>query len=93
MRSLSEATYRAWFLDNRGAGLDGNVQAVLAALGKDVEAVIALASSPSTAAKLAAETDAARALGIFGSPTFNVDGEIFWGDDRLEDAVDWRLRH
>jgi len=26
---------------------------------------------------------------VFGSPTFVVDGEVFWGDDRLEDAIDW----
>ena len=30
-----------------------------------------------------------RRLGVFGSPTFVVDGEVFWGDDRLEDAIDW----
>ncbi|MBT4395788.1 MAG: 2-hydroxychromene-2-carboxylate isomerase, partial [Acidiferrobacteraceae bacterium] len=27
--------------------------------------------------------------GIFGSPSFIVDGEVFWGDDRLEDAITW----
>ena len=36
-----------------------------------------------------AETKAAGALGIFGSPSFVVDGELFWGDDRLQDALDW----
>jgi 2-hydroxychromene-2-carboxylate isomerase len=39
--------------------------------------------------RLAAETDAARALGIFGSPTFSVGQELFWGDDRLQDAISW----
>lgn len=38
------------------------------------------------------ETSAARDLGIFGSPTFATGGEIFWGDDRLDDAVSW-YRH
>jgi 2-hydroxychromene-2-carboxylate isomerase len=37
-------------------------------------------------------TQYAKSLGIFGSPTFIVDGEVFWGDDRLEDAISWR-RH
>src|SRR6478736_1366825 len=31
----------------------------------------------------------AKVLGIFGSPTFAVGGELFWGDDRLDDAVKW----
>jgi 2-hydroxychromene-2-carboxylate isomerase len=39
--------------------------------------------------RLVAETDAAKQLGIFGSPTFTIGRELFWGDDRLEDAVNW----
>ena len=35
------------------------------------------------------QTDIARKKGIFGSPTFVVENEIFWGDDRLEDAIKW----
>jgi hypothetical protein len=31
--------------------------------------------------------NAARQLGIFGSPTFAIGAELFWGDDRLEDAL------
>jgi len=42
--------------------------------------------------RLLAETDAARQLGIFGSPTFVVERELFWGDDRIEDAISWH-RH
>jgi len=33
--------------------------------------------------------DEARRLNVFGSPTFVVAGEVFWGDDRLEDAIRW----
>jgi 2-hydroxychromene-2-carboxylate isomerase len=33
------------------------------------------------------QTDAARAKGIFGAPTFFVGSEMFWGNDRLEDAL------
>lgn len=54
--------------------------------------VVSKADSAETLATLAAETDAARGLGIFGSPTFAFGQEIFWGDDRLEDAVNWCLR-
>ena len=38
---------------------------------------------------LSRATAEAMELGVFGSPAFVVDGEVFWGDDRLEDAVDW----
>jgi 2-hydroxychromene-2-carboxylate isomerase len=37
-------------------------------------------------------TDAARKLGIFGAPTFAIGPEIFWGDDRLEDALAFASR-
>ena len=36
-------------------------------------------------------TDQARSLGIFGAPSFTVGGEVFWGDDRLEDAIEWAV--
>jgi 2-hydroxychromene-2-carboxylate isomerase len=51
--------------------------------------VLTLANSDDTKAVLTAETDAARELGIFGSPTFIVGRELFWGDDRLADAINW----
>ena len=37
----------------------------------------------------AAQLERAQRTGIFGSPSFIVDGELFWGDDRLEDAIAW----
>jgi 2-hydroxychromene-2-carboxylate isomerase len=48
-----------------------------------------LAEAEETKASLMAETSAAKELGIFGSPTFSVGGELFWGDDRLSDAINW----
>ena len=38
-------------------------------------------------AALRASTDSALTAGVFGVPTLLVDGELFWGDDRLEDAI------
>jgi 2-hydroxychromene-2-carboxylate isomerase len=38
---------------------------------------------------LRAETERAWSLGMFGAPTFVAHGEIFWGNDRLEEALDW----
>jgi 2-hydroxychromene-2-carboxylate isomerase len=48
-----------------------------------------VAQAPATDEHLKASTEAARRLGIFGSPTFAVGQEIFWGDDRLEEAIDY----
>ncbi|WP_108459247.1 2-hydroxychromene-2-carboxylate isomerase [Devosia naphthalenivorans] len=88
-QAFAEASYRAWFLEGKIPGVDQNTEAVLHGLDKDPEQVVALANSGEILQQVEAETDAARSLGIFGSPTFVVGQEIFWGDDRLEDALDW----
>jgi 2-hydroxychromene-2-carboxylate isomerase len=64
---------------------------ILVELAKDPAAVLDLANGSAVRAKYDAETETARSLGIFGSPTFVIGSEI-WGDDRLEDALDWSLR-
>jgi len=51
-----------------------------------------MAHSNTQKATLRRHVEQAQELGIFGAPTFSVDGELFWGDDRLEDALDWALR-
>lgn len=43
-------------------------------------------------AALRANVDEAVSLGLFGAPGFSAGGEIFWGDDRLEDALDWAAK-
>lgn len=65
------------------------VLAALAGLVDDPAAIVARAGQDANKAALRAQTAAARALGIFGAPTFIVQGEMFWGDDRLEDALEW----
>lgn len=86
--------YRRWFTLGQETGSEPNLSESLRAVGQDAARVIALASGEEAKAALGAETNAARALGIFGSPTFAVGGELFWGDDRIEDAVSWaRLGH
>jgi 2-hydroxychromene-2-carboxylate isomerase len=85
--SYTKATFRAWFLDKEIIGQANHVEKVLAALGRPTEQTAAQAMSTETDALIKAATDAARQRGIFGSPTFAVGSEIFWGDDRLEDAL------
>ena len=83
------AAYRRWFQLGQETGSEPNVSESLGDVGQDPARVLALANSEDTKAALNAETNAARELGIFGSPTFTVDGELFWGDDRMEDAISW----
>jgi 2-hydroxychromene-2-carboxylate isomerase len=85
----TRATFDAWFTRAQVPGLVPNVEAVLSSLGRPVDAVMARASSPEIAETLARETAAAREAGIFGSPSVVANGELFWGDDRLEEAIDW----
>lgn len=82
-------SYRRWFQHGEPSGNEPNLSASLRDVGQDPERVVALATSDETKRRLAAETDAARAAGLFGSPSFVVGKEVFWGDDRLEDAIAW----
>jgi len=83
------AAYRRWFQRGEETGSEPNVSESSRDIGQDPERVLTLANSDDTKAVLTAETDAARELGIFGSPTFIVGRELFWGDDRLADAINW----
>ena len=83
------AAYRRWFQLGEETGSEPNISESLRDIGQDPERVRALANSEETKVTLTAETDAARELGIFGSPTFTVGRELFWGDDRLADAISW----
>jgi 2-hydroxychromene-2-carboxylate isomerase len=83
------AAYRRWFQLGQETGSEPNLSESLRDIGQDAARVLKLAGSQDTAAALTAETDAARELAIFGSPTFVVGRELFWGDDRMEDAISW----
>lgn len=85
----TRATYRAWFLEDKPPGEPENLIATLRGLGTDPDAVVSRANSQEIRDKYDAETDLARSMGIFGSPTFAFGSEIFWGDDRLDDAFEW----
>jgi len=83
------AAYRRWIELGQETGSEPNLSESLRDIGQDPKAVLALANAAEAKAALQAETDIAKALGIFGSPTFAVGRELFWGDDRLDDAISW----
>lgn len=87
--AYTQAAYRCWFEAGQPAGEDPNLSASLEAAGQDPARVLEEAQSETTVKMLADATQEAMALGIFGAPSFAVGQEIFWGDDRLEDALLW----
>jgi 2-hydroxychromene-2-carboxylate isomerase len=85
-------TYRLWFQKDLPAGEEPNISRSLETAGQDPVRVLSRARERDIEEALARETDAARQAGVFGSPSFVVAGELFWGDDRLDDAIAWAMR-
>ncbi|MGB8628090.1 MAG: DsbA family protein, partial [Xanthobacteraceae bacterium] len=86
------AAYRRWLQLGEETGSEPNVSESLREIRLEPEPILALANAIQAKEALMAETGVARSLGIFGSPTFVVGRELFWGDDRLGDAISW-YRH
>jgi 2-hydroxychromene-2-carboxylate isomerase len=84
-----EAVYRANFAADRDIAQAETIVAVLDGLGLDGGALVARAQTPEAKERLRRQSEEARARGIFGAPSFVADGELFWGNDRLEDALAW----
>ncbi|MBC8260011.1 MAG: DsbA family protein [SAR324 cluster bacterium] len=86
------ATYRRWFVDGLEPGSEPNVSASLREIGQSPERVLELAADDNIRKAYFNQTEQAQSKNIFGSPSYIADGELFWGDDRLEDAVNWALK-
>ena len=86
---FARAVFSAGFADDEDIGERDVVAGLLRRLGLDAEALIAVAESPEGKDLLRRQTEEAFNLDIFGAPTFMVGGEMFWGNDRLEQALDW----
>ncbi len=85
---------RAVFMAEFGEGMlisdDGALAEILATMGLSAPDLLEKAKSDPIRALLRGETETAGKLGLFGAPTFvTADGELFWGDDRFEQALAW----
>jgi 2-hydroxychromene-2-carboxylate isomerase len=83
--------YHANFVDDRDIAQPAVVESVLAALGIDAAPWLREAASEAVKQRLRTATDQAMELGIFGAPTLRVGDELFWGNDRLEEAIAWAV--
>lgn len=84
--------YRAEFAEARDISTPEVIGAALSGLGVDAADALGRAQDPAVKARLRAATVEAEARGVFGAPCFTIGDELFWGQDRLDDALRWRDR-
>jgi 2-hydroxychromene-2-carboxylate isomerase len=87
--AFARAIYTANFAEQKDITDDAVLIAALRAAGAEPDAAMAAANTPENKERLKAQTAEAVARGLFGAPSFLVGEELFWGNDRLEDAVSW----
>ena len=88
-RALAKALYKAYFTEGRDISAPQAVVEIAKSLGVDHAALAAALDNPEVKDRAKREVEAAIAAGVFGSPFFVVDGEPFWGVDRMPMVEDW----
>jgi len=88
--AFSQALFRAQFSEGKNISEEAVLAAALKEAGSEPNVAMPLARSEEVKGRLRAEIEYAKSIGIFGAPFFVAgDGELFWGDDRLEEALEW----
>jgi len=90
--TFARAVFQACFGEGRNVGDPAEVLSIAADLGLDAQALSDALASQALKDRFRAQNEEALANGIFGSPFFIVDGEPFWGADRLPMIDDWLAR-
>lgn len=88
-KQLARALYRAYFAEDRDISSPEVTANVAAKLGIERDEVLAALNDAAVKERLRSEVDAAIERGVFGSPYIVIDGEPFWGSDRLEQVERW----
>jgi 2-hydroxychromene-2-carboxylate isomerase len=85
--------FRAQFAEGRRIDEPATLLEILSRLGTDTDATLAAAQADDNKARLRTQTEEAQRLGLYGAPSFvTASGELFWGNDRLEQALRWAKR-
>ena len=87
------AVYRANFEQDKDIGEAAIIACCLQDAGQEPISILAAAGSPEAKDKLRMQNERAVQLGIFGAPSFVVGSELFWGNDRMENAMRWCKVH
>lgn len=83
------SVFRANFAEDLDIAAPETIRSILEDLGEPGHALLRRAQASGNKNHLRVQVEEAGNLGIFGAPSFVVGGELFWGNDRLEDALDW----
>ncbi|MDM0116024.1 2-hydroxychromene-2-carboxylate isomerase [Variovorax sp. J22R133] len=86
---FTQSVFHANFAEDRSISSEAVVRELLAELGRDADAILAKATSEALKTRLMDQVDAAISQDIFGAPSFVIGGELFWGSDRLDQAIEW----
>lgn len=86
---FATAVFKAYFGDGRDMTAPESVAEVAGHLGIGQSDLLAAVQDPLIKERLRAETESAMKKGVFGSPYFIVDGEPFWGHDRIPELAEW----
>lgn len=81
---MAGGVLKACWVEERDVSEAATLQAIAREQGFDAEALGAVAATDASKAAYDADTDEALAAGVFGSPTYRIDGELYWGQDRLD---------
>lgn len=85
---FTRATFHAQFAEGADISAPQTLAQILQTLGQTPEQILTQAQSAPTKSALRQATDTAQRLGLFGAPSFTTqDNDLFWGDDRLEQAI------
>lgn len=88
--AFTRALYVAEFAEGRQIAERTVLSDILSGLGLAADDIPRRAETPDNKARLKTQTEEARSLGIFGAPAFvTADAELFWGNDRLDQALTW----
>mgnify|MGYP001170794368 FL=1 len=82
-------SYKKWFQEGKEPAVDPSISEICKELKINKDEIISQANSKEIIKNYNLNTNLARDKKVFGSPTFIVEKEIFWGDDRMEDAINW----
>ena len=85
-------TYKKWFQEGKEPAIEPSISEVCNELKLNKDQIISDALKKEIQDKYEANTNSARENKIFGSPSFIVKNEVFWGDDRMEDAIKWNSK-